>query len=542
VSKKAASLLARASFTRIGSITDPIGYGSYNNSHPRSSADVIRTICVLSTLQARSSLIAGSFERFLYCHLISFLVPAILATNYTVNRFYVLGAPMWDSGWFAHLASTGLRNPPAIGGLFLSDHMSLVLGVFALTHQLTPSVAAPVFFAFAHGLWFGVIGLAASLCLAPWLQGMISVPLAILCALNGISLATIGFPHIEIAIPALILLILALWTHGHRLGAWPFVPLLLSVREDAGLHLATIFALIAACRWRQHRHWQAGQAEAVLALTGAAGSSAIWLTQEMVFVAGVDQLHDTYLGTPIFHHVDWQFLGHRLSRLGQNRSYIYLPCFLTLVVAMCRRSWLLAIGPLAGLPWVVLALVARSPVAGELMSYYGFPLMVGLCWPMIAAQQGFGLIDRSIAIWLLATNMMLSVVLFAASGCMHDRRPWNSFWFPNTTLIAATESALDELLAHRVQLGPIIVDDAVGSLRPSAFGPAELRALMAFSATETEALNVLIFQPTSWLAARKQEIIAAAGLMSGYRMRRTRLLIYSKSPLYGLNGLEPIER
>ena len=28
---------------------------------------------------------------------------------------------MWDTGWFAHLAVSGLRNPPVIGGSFLSD-------------------------------------------------------------------------------------------------------------------------------------------------------------------------------------------------------------------------------------------------------------------------------------------------------------------------------------------------------------------------------------------------------------------------------------
>ena len=77
--------------------------------------------------------------------------------------------------------------------------------------------------------------------------------LSVLCAANGISLATIGFPHIEIAIPALILLILACWTRGYRRLAWMLVPLLLMIREDAGLHLAIIVALFAIWRWRARR-------------------------------------------------------------------------------------------------------------------------------------------------------------------------------------------------------------------------------------------------------------------------------------------------
>ena len=69
---------------------------------------------------------------------LAFLIVALLATNYTVNRFYVLGAAMWDSGWYAQLAATGLRNPPAIGGWFLSDHMSLILVITSLIHQPGP--------------------------------------------------------------------------------------------------------------------------------------------------------------------------------------------------------------------------------------------------------------------------------------------------------------------------------------------------------------------------------------------------------------------
>jgi hypothetical protein len=475
------------------------------------------------------------------CHVVSFLVPAVLATNYTVNRFYTLGAAMWDSGWFAHLASTGLRNPRAIGGLFLSDHMSLVLSVFALFHELTPTAAAPVYFAFTQGLWFGLIGLAASLCLAPLLPTVAAVPLAILCALNGISLATIGFPHIEIAIPALVLLILALWVQQHRLTACLLVPLLLAVREDAGFHLATVFTLVAAWRWHRTGEWPAGRSEAILAAVGVAASLTTLVVQQALFVDGIDQLHDTYLGTPVLAHVDWAFVGHRVYRLGQNRSYIYLPFFLTLAIAVRRRDWALAIGPLAGVPWVALALVAKSSIAGELMSYYGFPLMIGLCWPMIAGQRTFASGDPRIALRLLATNVVLSIALFAFSGGMHDRRPWQSFGLPDTARIVATEAALDEILSHRDEIGPFIVDDAVGALRPSGFGKSELRILMGFTAAEVEGLNAMVFHPNPWLAARKQEIIAAAGLTTHYRVRGTRLLVYSRSPLTGLEILEPAD-
>ena len=47
---------------------------------------------------------------------------------------------------------------------------------------------------------------------------------------------------------------------------------------------------------------------------------------------------------------NWAFFGRRIYRLAQNRSYIYLPFLISLVVAVRRHDWLLALGALAGLP------------------------------------------------------------------------------------------------------------------------------------------------------------------------------------------------
>jgi hypothetical protein len=478
------------------------------------------------------------------CHLFAFLVPAILATNYTVNRFYALGAAMWDAGWFAHLACHGLQNPPALGGTFLADHMSVVLALLALVHMISPAMPDPVFFAITQGLWFGVLGLAASLCIAKWLPAGQGLLLAILSAMNGISLATLGFPHIEIAIPALILLVLALLTTNRRVAAFILVPLVLTVREDAGLHLASILVLMAAFHRYSSGEWQTARTEAVLAALCGTTSLFILVLQGVFFgngafsSDGMDPLHAVYLGRPTLAHVDWPFLVQRVLRLGQHRSYIYLPLLITGLVAIKRRDLGLAIGPLSAMPWLGLAFIAVFPLAGELTSYYGFPLMIGLCWPMIACQPGFGSIDPRLGVRLLAANVGVSILLFNFSGSMHDRRPWLSFGPPDFARVAATEAALDEILAHRDQLGHFIVDDAVGSLRPSAFTPSELRIMMGFSDAEIAATNVMIFQNVRWLDAKKRAIIASANLKVHYLARGTSLLLYSRSYLQGLSVLD----
>jgi hypothetical protein len=477
------------------------------------------------------------------CHLLAFLVPAVLATNYTINVFYTLGAAMLDSGWFAHLACHGLANPPALGGTFLADHMSAVLALLALVHTISPTMPDPVFFAISQGFWFGVLGLTASLCVAQWLPAGRGLLLALLCAMNGISLATLGFPHIEIAIPALILLVLALLTTGRHVAAFILVPLLLTVREDAGLHLAIILVLMAAFRWYRTGQWRMARIEAVLAALCAIMSLFTLVLQAILFgdgafsTDGLDSLHAAYLGRSALAHVDWPFLVHRVLRLGQNRSYIYLPFLITSLVAVKQGNLGLALGPLSGMPWVALALIAVSPQAGELTNYYSFPLMIGLCWPMIACQPGFGSIDPRLGVRLLAANVGLSILLFSVSGGHHDRRPWLSFGPPDFARVAATEEALDEILNHRGQLGHFIVDDAVGSLRPSAFSPSELRMMMEYSDAEVAATNAMIFQKVRWLDAKKRAIIASADLKVHYRVRGTLLLLYSRTNLEGLSVL-----
>jgi hypothetical protein len=454
---------------------------------------------------------------------------------------------MWDAGWFAHLTCHGLQNPPALGGTFLADHMSIVLGILAVVHTFAPAMPDPIFFAFTQGFWFGILGLATSICVTPWLPTVRGLLLAILSAMNGISLATLGFPHIEVAIPALILLVLALWTTNRRAAALAVVPLLLTVREDAGLHLAIIWALMAAYSWYSTGQWSAARMGAGLAVLCVIISFATLAVQLAIFsdgafgADGMDSLHAVYLGRPTLAHVDWPFLVHRALRLGQNRSYIYLPPLVTILLAIWLRNLGLALGPLAGIPWMALSLVAVSPVAGELMSYYGFPLMIGLCWPMLACQPGLGSIDPKFGMRLFAANIGGSILLFCLSGSMHDSRPWLGFGLPDFARIAATEAALDDILAHRSQLGRFIVDDAVGALRPSVFTPSELRMAMAYSEGEIAMTNAIIFQPVRWLDAQKRAIIASASLDVHYKVRGTSLLLYSRTNLRGLSALERVD-
>jgi hypothetical protein len=474
---------------------------------------------------------------------VCFAVPFVCATNLTINRFYTFGAEVLDSGWFAWLVTEarqwGMPSPPAIGGGF--DHVAPMFFLWTALHDLVPFIPAPVWLALILGFWFGLLGLACALCLLPGLTRLpgrleslpqVAAVLALLAAGNGIALAIVGFPHVEIAIPALLFLTIAL-RGGHRLRwLWPlpFV-LLLTVREDAGLHAALAFAALAALRGWQQRNWRAAVPETGLMLAGLLAGGAALLLQHSRLAGGDNLLASEYLGTPLLAHLTPDFLAHRVHLLFRDRSYIWAPLLLLGLQAAFWRDLRLLVGLLICLPWFTLSFVAIGEQPGEMWSYYSFPLMVGLCWPALAGRA-FNVPPRDCRRYAVAQAALavLSIGLFVGSGNNHDRHPWRGFGPGGWARIAPTEQAVDSLLARRPMLGHLIVDDRVAALRPGAFSADELHLGLTYTPAEIARADTMVDWPGGWLAHRKAALRAAAGLTHATRLPGTKILLYTRPP------------
>ncbi len=483
------------------------------------------------------------------------LVPASLAASYTINCFYVRGAPLLDAGWFAWLGANALiwpiPNPPVFGGAYLAIHFSPIFFVLAWLHGAVPTMPAPVYFALTQGAWFGLLGLATGLCVLPglisrWLPGLL---LALVTAGNGVTLATVGFPHFEIAIPALLLLTLALREAGpvSRIRwLWP-VPLLLllTIREDAGLHAATILGCLAAWRVIRAGRVRAGVPDLVLAVACALASGAELGLQKFGVPGGGASLAGTYLGTPWLAHVNRAFVAERVHYLFKDRSYVWVPLLLLAGAAAATRDLRLLVGAVACLPWLAVSFVAVSAQAGEMWDYYSFPLMIGLCWPMLAARPGLHADDaarRRYAV-VQAVVSVLSIALFIGSGGNHDRHPWRGFPPIWAGRIQPTERAMDAMLHRRAAFGRLVVDDAVASMRLDAFGPSEWHYALAFTDDQIAATDTLMYQPRTWMQRRKMQIIAAAHLDNCYTLRDTYFVICSRHALDTTDGLlDPVDK
>ena len=185
-----------------------------------------------------------------------FLICAALVSDYTLNHFYRTGAYLWDSGEFAYYTSfstswpmSGLpilhRQPNALPASYFTIYIMPIFYVTSALHQALSFIPAAAYFSFLQGVWTGLLGLAVFVACARSHNLVLTTITALATAFCGPVLSAIGFPHVEIAIPALLLFFLALRSSGYRTGSYVALGLCLLVREDAGIHAGIVLILLA---------------------------------------------------------------------------------------------------------------------------------------------------------------------------------------------------------------------------------------------------------------------------------------------------------
>ncbi len=411
----------------------------------------------------------------------------LLNVSYNLNRFYEIGAGD-DSGWFAWLTSNAhawpIANPAMIGGNFLSIHMSPVF--FVTTYLFLPLSGFPlaVRFCLFISLWAPLLWLALFLFLDRFTTTITfgqRCAVALLLTFNGLMLSMLGFPHIEMLIPALGLLAIAVWLRAETASGWASGGIIaffaLSVREDAGFHLSlALLGMALVSKW-------AGDDRTLYRLLALAaffitGSALALLIQRWGVPGSGQQLGNVYLGHPPLAHVSAASLARRLVYWLTRREYIFLPLAVLLISA--GRTALggrrLFLGVAVCLPWLALSLVAAEQQAGDLWSYYGFPLVFMLLWPLLLAQPGslappLRLLVLQIGMGGLSTAAFIAIGLLphVGDGGSHDKAPWAHLWPPSWDAIRLTEESLTHRDGWLFDYGAAAL--VFGSLRPGQFRP-----------------------------------------------------------------------
>jgi hypothetical protein len=493
------------------------------------------------------------------------VIVGMLVTDYTINHFYKTGAYFWDSGLYTYYMSFSygwpLRHHPAYaldvgapGGSFFEEHFQPIFYLATALYRFLPVVPPAAYFCLLQGIWFGALTASCfvffvdRLYTTPRLLVMASL-IAIMTSLNGPVLAWVGFPHVETAIPALFFAFLAARALSRPRAAFVLLALALSIREDAGLHIGSMLALLGIAQWVSRTAQEQIRANLVAAFSCIGYAVLVLIAQYIFYNGEVSHLSHIYLGTPPFHHLNSDMIWSRTHIFLTDKAYAIWPILLLLAVSALKRDIILSVAPIAVLPWLLISLLAVSDSAGTLVSYYSFPTIISIAWP---GACHFLSRDRSPSSWweaagLQVTTSALSIVLFVLLGAgNHDNAPWRGLSIPPVKAIGSDEATLRQVIGQRAKLGGLIVDDSVLSLVPEVVGKHEwvLKWTSDRSSTPPGSVpcpDVVIYQPGAYDGGNTMQVIRECGLARSYRLSDTPFVLSSHRHV-GIGDVTPLVR
>lgn len=480
-------------------------------------------------------------------------IPFGAFANLVLFHFYTAGSFVLDTGLLASLMWHGdaaLTQPASLGGgSYFGTHVSLLyLPALALSWCLPLSM--PQFFAgfvgFSHALlglpvfWLLVEGFGLRRGAGPWIAALAALGFAF----SGLTIAIARYPHFETLIAAFFLLFAVARALGHPRLAVAFFVLGLATREDAGFHYLAILGLLvtlkAACGvpLRQQR------TELAFALAALFYTIAMMAVQRLVF-PDTSAFARVYLGDPPLAHLSAELIANRIQYFLVARPYILFPALGACIWAVRARNPCVVLAFVAALPWAAMHLLAKSPLAGGLASYYAFPFLIALAWPLLAAmrqRQRTGNAGDPISI--IAGFAALLALSFVPGIGMHDpgQLPLpKAFWDPpSRERQAATDRAVAAISAARPMLGRLLVDNSIAALAPNGFSQGEIPFLQGNQTPPSEATNspdTVIFLAEGYDSLRLLAIANAADLTRRYAMPGTQIHVAARQRLEDVPSL-----
>ena len=170
------------------------------------------------------------------------------------NHYYIAGAPVWDTGWFAHLISNpsfNLSNPKVIlESSYYDTHFSPILSIYAFISPfkfLKESTQFAIFIAICKVSCFPLIyfSIKRNFKLKNKYKSLIGLYIfSFLFTVLSEPDRLVKFPHFEVAIPCLIGC--SLFFLVRKLYFFLILSLIIAVgfREDAGFHIGLIYILV----------------------------------------------------------------------------------------------------------------------------------------------------------------------------------------------------------------------------------------------------------------------------------------------------------
>lgn len=415
------------------------------------------------------------------CALLPLLVTGVLPAaivvvaqiRFILNHFYSGTPYLLDAGWnsaLVHHAGVGLVNPRIAcdyAATFYGLHISPIFAVFSALSYVFP-VDRIEWYALFQGAVYAPFGFAVYLVssraeAAPLKRLLLTLVWSLAFAFSGQVLVCIGFPHFEPAIAGLLCLLLASVVTNRRGLAWTLLALLISVREDAGLHTGLALLPVLYLNWRGTSTGLTRRTLLAL-ITAAFGASIMAIVAQKTFFPATGLFRAEYLGEPPLAHVAVHAMMERARVFAGACGYVSVPFGVSVAFALLRKDGRYLLGWLAAAPWFLLNFFAHQDEKWRFSAYAGFPFVVGFYWVYLYGSllaSPVRRLRRWVIEGLLAGAGVASIITLDASLLYAVE---SRMFRPPLQDPAAVRSFLRLVRDRREDLGRLSIDESVSAL------------------------------------------------------------------------------
>lgn len=474
-----------------------------------------------------------------------FVLASLLNHNAVLNHFLRFGADsdtLWHTGLF-WLGDLRLTNPPSIDNRsYFGTHFTPFLILPGLVSRFLPFDAMEWYalvIGACHGTTAAVLAAAIGaltrrLAIAPWTGAALALLGGLAMTLNAVAAQLARTPHYEVLAPGLILATtLALALERRKLAALAFV-VLLSLKQDAGLHAALLLmAFVAATWWTERRLLRA---ELVFAAAGVAYAVFGFAFAPLFLSYYQGHMVGYFVGDPPFAHWRLDVIATKVDYFAWQSAHVWGPMLASFAYAAVRRDLGAAIGAVAVLPWFVATVCLTNYLTvWALAFHYVYPALIMIGWPAVLGLYRIGPRHLTGATrGLLALQAAVLALAFLPKFGTHL-----DFYFPRHRSvrydISREARAIDDVRAfmaalrtHRDELGKLRANVMLISLAPHDFVRGHWIDDIKPGDPVIGAIDTIAFLEGSWGCPTVNGVAQATNLPFAYHVPRTRIVVLTR--------------
>ena len=466
------------------------------------------------------------------------------------NHYYINGAPVWDTGWFAHLISNpslNLSNPKVIGfaSSYYDTHFSPILSIYAFLSPfkfLEDSTQFAIFIGICKVSCFPLIyfSIKKNFKLKNKYKSLTCLyGFAFLFTVVTEPDRLVKFPHFEVAIPCLIACSLFFLVRKSYFFLVLSLVIALGFREDAGFHIGLIYLLLFFyCSYQNRLSIENKQKyKGYKNITFRIFSLCFLYSILTIFIQKFYFTNDNafsriYSGEPFYSHLNLDFIINRFGQLFNlqfyNGFWLVTPIIIYIIAYICTKNIFFLIGFISCLPWFCINLIAVSQIAGSFGAHYGFPFLTGILTPFVLINSDIDNHHIDSKNQYLIFSLFFSSTLILILNFNYINRYFSKV--PELHKIGTSE-AIKKLSSNSKLLKEknILLSNPVVSFIPDVF---EHRDVAIYKKLNIEEINGIIYMKGSY--EEKQILDYLKQIFNDYSLKTKECSINQESNIHGV--------